>query len=141
MAANPEILAKLQAQLKELASLKAELDQLTRDLSAGPPAELVALRQEIEQLKAEQEKLTAQEAALPPKYRVPPPYEPGFGDRHLFWNQPLFPPPNEEEATKGRVRWLPPEEHICHPLPFEVPQQGGKNPPVLARITCRWGKS
>jgi hypothetical protein len=140
MGANPEILAKLQAQMKELASLKAELQRLTQELTAGPPAELVELREEVERLKAEQADLTAHEGRLPPQYRVPPPYTPSPGEHHLFANQKLFPPPKPEEAKTGRVRLLPPGERICHPLPFERPQQCHGNPGVITRVTCTWEK-
>jgi hypothetical protein len=38
------------------------------------------------------------------------------------------------------VRWLVPEEHICHPLPPELANGEPGHAPVIAKITCRWGK-
>jgi hypothetical protein len=130
----------LRQQLAELATLKAELDSLTQQLNSGPPPELVALREEIAKLREEEEWIAAEQAKLPANYRVPLPYEPAAGQRHLIEQQPLFPPPTEHEKLTGRVRYLPPEEFICHPLPFERPQGCAGLPPVLARVTCRWGK-
>jgi hypothetical protein len=138
MAANPEILAALQSQMKELMSLKAELDGVTRELTAGPSSELLRLREEVEQLKAEQAELAAREARIPPQYRVPPHYVPSAGKHNLFANQKLFPPRTPEEALTGRVRVLPPGEYVYHPLPFERPQRCPGNPDVITRVTCTW---
>jgi hypothetical protein len=140
MAVSPQVQARLQAQLKELTALKAELECLNTELRAGPAPELVELRDELERLKQEQAELTEQESTLPPQYRTPSPYKPAFGERHLFANQPLFNPPTEQEAEQGRIRWLPPEEHICHPLPYDLPNSCERGLRVIAKVTCSWGK-
>ena len=131
------VLAKLQAQVKEVQQLKAELEELTAAVERAqkPPPELKELRDQIEKLKAEQKKLEEEEAKLPPEFRVPEKPKPKDTMRHLTAKDRLFPPPNEIEKKTGRVHYAKPEERICHPLPGEQPQQCCGLPDVLARVT------
>ena len=60
---------------------------------------------------------------------------------HLYENQRLFPPPTPAEEITGRVKYIKREDRVCHPTPFERPQQCRALPIVLARVTINLDES
>ena len=136
-----EILEKIESQFAEVQKLRSELSSLEAKIKKGPPQELIDLRNEVEKLKKKEKKLKKREEKLPPKYRVPPYYPLDGEPHHLYENQRLFPPPTPAEEITGRVKYIKREDRVCHPTPFERPQQCRALPIVLARVTINLDES